>query len=163
MDFATCIKESVYSDALTRGGKYPVLAVNDDGKQIKIEADNKRQRWFPSYCFDLTGSDVPAVTNVVIRSELEEPLTAPVEVVVELSNGQARWCFFATPDTLTTVSQIRLDGGTVNMYGAPHLIVVSTINEDIIVQALESINKLGELMECTLPVDQTLPQGSSKC
>ncbi len=158
MDFATCIKESVYSDALTRGRKYPILAMSDNGEQIRIEGDNKRQRWFPSYCFDVTGGDVPAVTKVVIQAGLEEPLTVPIDVVIELSEGQARWCFFATPDILATLSQIRLGGGTINMYGAPHLIVVSTMSEEIIVQALESINKLGELMECTLPVNQTLPQ-----
>jgi len=155
LDIATCISESVYSDALTRGKKYTVLAVSDDGRQIKIKSNNGRQRWFPSISFDLTGNEVPFITDIVIDDDLNDPSTASVEVTVKLSNGEDRWCFFATPDMLARSSQIQLDEGVINMYGVRHLIVVSTVTGGMITQSLEAIDRQGELMNCTLPVNGT--------
>ena len=148
--YATCIREATYSGALTRGKKYLILDVSEDREQVKVETANKRQRWFPVYCFDLQGRDIPQLVRVIVQGKPEEPCTSPVEVVVKLSNGQTRWCFFVTPNALTMMNQIQFDSGIVNAYGVPHMIVVSVISEQIIRQTLESIDKQGELEGCTL-------------
>ncbi len=150
--YATCVREATYSGALTRGKRYLILDVSEDREQVKVETDNKRQRWFPAYCFDMQGGDIPQLVQVVVQGKIEEPCMSPVEVVVGLSNGQTRWCFFVTPNALATLNQIQFDSGIVNVYGVPHMIVVSVLNEQIIRQALESIDKQGELEGCTLPI-----------
>ncbi len=100
MDLATCLDEGVFSDALTRGRRYPILAHDRDKGQIKVQGDNGRSRWFPCYCFDLTGGEVPTIVRIDPSDLIGAPLTYTVQVEVELSDGQRRWCFFVTPEFL---------------------------------------------------------------
>lgn len=147
---ATCINEAVYAGELTRGKRYQIIEARDD--KVRVEADNQRLRWYPASCFNLMGEDVPTMVSMTIKETLEYPAESSVEVDVELSNGQKRWCFFVTPDMLKTISQRQWPNGTLHMYGAPHMIVVSAITEAVIKQALETIDAQNELLSCTLPI-----------
>lgn len=151
MSDATCVNEASYSGALTRGKRYAVLASDESRQQIRVKGDNGRVRWFPSSLFDVAGADVAVLTHITIKDSVEAALT--VEVDVELSDGQRRWCFFTTPNALQRLSQTKLGTETLFMYGAPHMIVVSAINEDVIAQALKYIDSHNELLECTRPID----------
>ena len=155
MNEATCIRRSVFSNALTRGKKYFILETDDLKRQIKIQGDNKRVRWFPIYCFDLTGEDIPTLRRIKITDTITDFPTSAVDVEVELSNEQRRWCFFVTPDTLARNGDL-LDGTDVRFhYGAPHMIVVSEISETIIKKALLEIESQGELIECTRQISRS--------
>src|SRR5689334_16196084 len=57
-DTATCVSVGVYAGALTFGNEYAILTHDADKGQVEVRGDNGRKRWFPSYCFDLTGQPV---------------------------------------------------------------------------------------------------------
>jgi hypothetical protein len=156
MQYATCITEASYHGALTYGRKYAMLAIKDDPHHpnVKIQGDNGRVRWFPAYCFDLSGSDVPLLQMVTICDDLLYADTSTIEVHVQLSDGQERWCFFVTPASLTQ-SGDWIDGTTIRIhYGAPHMIIVDQINAEIIEQALHHIEVQGELLACTIGIEK---------
>lgn len=152
MDLATCLDEGVYSDALTRGKRYRILAHNNDNGQIKVQGDNGRARWFPCYCFDLTGGEAPTIVRIDLSDLIEESVTYAVEVGVELSDEQRRWCFFVTPELLSCLTQADLGSGRLLMYNAPHMIAVSVINRDTIERALRYIDSQNQLLACTAPI-----------
>lgn len=151
MQYATCITESVYHDALTYGRKYVILDIKDDPHRpnIKVQGDNERVCWFPASCFDLTGADVPRLEAITICDELATASSAAIEVEISLSDGQRRWCYFVTPEALRQFGDW-IDGTTLHIhYGAPHLIIVDQLDETIINQALRHIEAQGELLTCT--------------
>jgi hypothetical protein len=155
MQYATCITESVYHDALTYGRKYAILGIKDDPHHpiIKVQGDNGRVRWFPASCFDLTGVDVPRLEAITICDDLAIAASAAIEVEISLSDGQRRWCFFATPEALMQFGDW-IDGTTIRVhYGAPHLIIVDQLDETIIDQALRHIEGQGELLACTRAIE----------
>lgn len=144
----TCIDESVYSDSLTRGRSYPILDRDIEKQQLRVRNDNGRVRWFPESCFDMTGGAVPRLVRVTVE-DVDRASHAAVEVRVELSNGQRRWCFFVTPEGLSRLSQAQLAEERLIIYAAPHMIVVSAITEQVINQALHHIDAQNELMNAT--------------
>jgi hypothetical protein len=151
----TCIDESVYAGALTYGRKYSVLAFESDQqpRKVKIQADNGRVRWYPVLCFDLSGRDIPHLETLRICDDLAAADSALIEVEVTLSNGQRRWCLFATPITLGNAGDY-IDGTTILIhYGVPHLIIVGTLDEQVINQALRYIERNGKLFVCTQPIE----------
>jgi hypothetical protein len=92
MGKATCVGEAGYGEALTYSRKYEILAVDEEKRQVKIKGNNGRVRWFHIGCFDLTGSEVAVLVGIKIRDELEPEPSGWVEVDLELSDGQKRWC-----------------------------------------------------------------------
>lgn len=153
MDVATCINESVYSGSLTRGKRYPILALDEGNGQVRVRGDNGHTRWFPRYCFDLTGGDVISMVSLALSNLTEEPPTGAVDAVVELSDGQRRWCFFITPEMLAGLNQGDFDSGRLVMYGVPHMIVVDAINRNLIEQVLLYIESQNKLPDCTRRVE----------
>jgi hypothetical protein len=89
-----------YANALTYGRKYAILGIKGEprSRQIKVRGDKGRVRWYPTWCFDLSGADVPRLETITICDDLAA--TAAIEVDITLSDGQRRWCCFATPETL---------------------------------------------------------------
>ncbi len=149
MSEATCISEAGYGVALTYSRKYEILVRDEDKRQVKVKGDNGRARWFPMGCFDLTGSEIPVLTTITIRDDLEPEPSSWVEVDLELSDGQKRWCWFATPKLLLKAGD-RIEGTSIRaLYGVPHLIVVNEVTAEIISQVLHHIEKQGELLKCT--------------
>ena len=111
----TCIIESVYSHALTRGKRYMVLQADETKRQVKVRGDGGRARWYPMYCFDMTG-DSRSLQPYTLWIEAEEcapgewnPADGNSDVIVTFSDG-TRWVasFFsyANIDSLTAKNRI---------------------------------------------------------
>ena len=87
-----------------------------------------------------------------------------IEVMVTLSDGKRRWCYFMTPSAFSACGDW-IDGTEVCFHcGAPYMIVVAdTLTEELIANALRSIELRGELLDCTMPIDdgETSEQGAS--
>jgi ribosomal protein S19 len=73
-----------------------------------------------------------------------------VEVTIELHNGQQRWCFFITPESLGKVGDFVPDTDVRIHLGVQHMIVVSQLDEEIIEKALNYIDYQGRLEEQTI-------------
>jgi len=156
MPDATCIDESVYAGALTYGRKYPMLALepNQQPRKVKIQGDNGRVRWYPALCFDLSGRDIPCLETIQICDDVVAADSVMIEVELTLSDGQRRWCLFATPTALTNTGDY-INGTTIRIhYGVPHLIIVSTLDEQIINQALRHMERNGKLFVCSQPIGE---------
>jgi len=147
---ATCVCVGVYAQALTFGNEYAILS-HDPGKgQVEVRGDNGRKRWFPSYCFDLTGQPVVKL----VRMTTEDPLDGSIspEVVLEFSDGQRRWCYFTTPELLAQFGgDAQFDGERLLSY-SPHMIVLSGITRGMIEHSLAYIESQGQLLDCSMPV-----------
>ena len=165
MPNATCINESAYAGALTYGRQYPVLALDHDEQpqKVRVQGDNGRVRWYPALCFDLTGRVIPRLETIQICDDLAASDTVLIEVEVTLSDGKRRWCWFATPAALANVGDCFINGTKVRvLYGMPHLIVVSALNdevvsalnEQVIDQVLHHIERQGELLQCTRAIEE---------
>jgi len=73
-----------------------------------------------------------------------------IEVVIDLVNGEQRWCFFMTPKSLQNCGYWIGDTEIRFHYGAPHMIVVTaTLNESLIEKTLKDIDQRGEILLCT--------------
>lgn len=78
-----------------------------------------------------------------------------IEVTIELSIAQRRWCFFITPGELASLDgERKLDTARLLVYNAPHMIVVDTLNQQVIEQALRYIESQGELLNCTKALEE---------
>ncbi len=149
----TCITEGAYPDALTYGVKYKVIALDEQKQQVKIRGDNERERWYPSACFDMSGAEVVRLVRILHHDSIEEALDW-VEVKVEFSNGQHRWCFFITPELLLRASKNMVyQSMRLLSYDAPHMIVVSAVSKEMIEQTHAFIERQGALLACTKPME----------
>lgn len=149
MSEAVCVTEGGYAAVLTRGNRYRVLAVDDGNARVQVRADTNRIRWFPASCFDMSGHQVPVLVCVITRDDISTPQVGPIEVDIELSDGQRRWCFVVTPEGLASLTQAALGNERLLMYGAPHMIVVSSISRVVIEQALQYIDHQNDVLTCT--------------
>ena len=146
---ATCTGVGVYGHALTFGNQYVVLSHDTDKRQIRVRGDHGKNRWFPTDCFDLSGRPVVKLTSLRIDDPLGDPLLS-VDVVLEFSDGQWRWCTFVTPEILSGVGgDAECPDGRLLMYDAPHMIIVSAITRDTIETSIAYIESQGRLLECS--------------
>jgi hypothetical protein len=128
MNELTCVCESVYKQALTRGQVYAVL--DQKGKQYLVRGDNGRVRWFPQYCFVEGTPVVPTLDHFQLDDPLEATQRMPIEVTVTLSTGEKRWCLVATPAALAQGGNW-IEGTTVPfLYGLRHLIIAAEVGVD---------------------------------
>lgn len=89
------------------------------------------------------------IANIEIVDPIELSKTGGIEVVVKLEDGKERWCFFLTPEGASSCGYW-ITGTKVRFhYGAPHMIVVSEISEEIIRAALKDIENQGLIESCT--------------
>ncbi len=147
----TCICESVYRNALTRGRKYATIEKKDG--LVKITGDNGRTRWFSSYCFDLQGECATTMTSFKLDDPIEDASKYAVEVTVTLSDGQRRWCLFTTPSVLASCGELLEDTQVRFHYCNTHLIVATEISEILVKRILKEIDAQGDLISCTVPLD----------
>jgi len=88
-----------------------------------------------------------------VDDDLAAAEQSAIEVTVTMNDGTKRWCYFMTPAALAAAgdwvpgTQVRLH------YGAPHMIVVSELNADIIARVLQHLDQRGELASCTRMVE----------
>jgi hypothetical protein len=151
----TCVNSGTYKTALTRGKRYEVLQMDEDECQVRIRGDNQRIRWFPVYCFDLTGGEVPTITQLLIE-DFDEPTAQSVEVTVEFSDGQRRWCFCVTPQILSTTGDYLEDTHIRLHYACPHMIVIAveSLTKQIIEDAIRYIDSQNDLINSTLAIGE---------
>ena len=90
--------------------------------------------------------------------EIEDPLDAQdagaIEVSVTLTTGERRWCYFMTPAALASCGDW-IDGTRTRFHrGAAHLIVVAApLDPEIIEGALCTLDRQGDLIDCTRAFD----------
>jgi len=93
------------------------------------------------------------LTRILHCDSLEKPADW-IEVEIELSNGQQRWCLFITPELLAVQSnKVFMENGWLLMYDTPHMIIVDSFNKEIIESTLKYIQSQGALLACTKPID----------
>ena len=84
-----------------------------------------------------------------IDDDLADAARGAIEVIVTMDDGTSRWCYFMTPTALAAAgdwvpgTQVRFH------YGAPHMIVVSEINVEIVDRVLRHLDETGDLISCT--------------
>ncbi|HSM41856.1 MAG TPA: 3-hydroxyacyl-CoA dehydrogenase family protein, partial [Afifellaceae bacterium] len=147
----TCRSVGVYCDHLTRGKVYAVLD-RDGSEQITITSDPGRTRAFPGDLFLPGRQDLPRLETVRIDDPIEDTDRHAVEVTVRLSDGQARWCYFTTPEGLASYGDTI--GETAERYHcASHMIVATRIDEETVNWILRELDARDELMARTLPLE----------
>jgi hypothetical protein len=106
----TCICVGVYQGALTWGHKYVILESDEEKKQVRVRTDSGRLRWFPDYCFDMTGN-ARSIQPYTIWLEAEHwepgqwnPRDDNLDVAVTFADG-TRWV--ATFFTYTNIATLR--------------------------------------------------------
>ncbi len=136
-----------------------LAGVDDDDAMLLLvgyraiaRTNTGRARWFPLSCFDLTGQDSPVLVRIIPRDASAEGSRGTIEVEVELSDGQRRWCFIVTLEGLSHLTQAQPRTARLFMYGAPHMIVVNAISHDVIDEVLHYLDSQNELIACTLPI-----------
>ena len=93
------------------------------------------------------------VRSIKIEHEIPSPLTYAVEVTIEFESGDRRWCYFCTPESLGRFGDF-LSGTTIRMHaGSPHMIVLSTVTEETMHAAVRELEKSGDLLNATRPLD----------
>jgi hypothetical protein len=141
----------VYQAALTRGRRYTILATDDERHQVRIKGDNGRTRWFPAFCFSSDSRPVPTLARYQLEDPIEPNQDNIIEVTMRLSDGQRRWCIFATPMALGNCRDW-IEGTQIPFYYCNrHLIIAGELSEDLIGRMLRYIDCQGYLAECTLP------------
>jgi hypothetical protein len=84
-----------------------------------------------------------------IVDDLQESDRIGIEVELILESGEKRWCYFMTPSALASCGDW-IPGTRIRFhYGAPHMIVVSELNQDVIQQVLDDLDCARELRACT--------------
>ena len=84
-----------------------------------------------------------------IADDLQESERIGIEVELTFESGEKRWCYFITPSALASCGDW-IPGTRIRFhYGAPHMIVVSELNQEVIRKVLEHLDHEGELRACT--------------
>lgn len=100
------------------------------------------------------------VRSINIEHEIPSPLTYAVEVTIELDSGERRWCFFCTPESLDRFGDF-LPNSTVRVHaGAAHMIVLSSVTQETITAAIGELQRTGELLNATRPLNDTCSSAS---
>lgn len=158
MKKATCRTASIYTEALTRGNIYEILAEDVEKGKVKVKGDNGRTRWFSTACFDLKCNPVP----VMIDWQFDDPVsenddgTDPnwVEISFRLSDGSRRWCIVYTPERLARSLQ-RPDIDPPGMY-IPHMIIARSYRKDDIERILRYLDDEDELIGASKELNPTI-------
>jgi hypothetical protein len=87
--------------------------------------------------------------SFIIEDSIQSPLTHAIEVTIQLHDGERRWCYFATPDSLARFGDWIDDTEIRIHYGAPHLIVLAQVTPETIESALKHIDANGEFRQAT--------------
>lgn len=96
----------------------------------------------------------PSIASYRIEDPLDRPEEGAVEVVLQLSDGQRRWCFFFTPERMALVGDW-VEGTQVRMHlGVTHMIVVTELKPEIIDRVLRELDAKGLLLEHTQAVGE---------
>lgn len=98
----------------------------------------------------------PSIKIIEIKDDLTRQNQGAIEVTITLSDDTRRWCYFMTPSALQACGDW-IDGTQIPFhFRAPYMIVVAaTLTEDLIKKSLRDIERRGELLACTMMIDET--------
>ena len=152
MNEVICVCVASYRNALTRGKRYAVLDTDAAKEQLRVKGDNGRARWFSELCFVPGDQLVP----LLVGYKLDDPITPGpdqnVEVMVQLSDGQRRWCTFVTPSQLANHGEW-IEGTQIPFHYENHCVIIAgQLSEELIGRMLQQIEDQGELVNCTWPL-----------
>ena len=140
----TCVSEPPYSEALTRGKQYQLLA-EKEGK-VRVRGDNNRIRWYSEFCFDLQGNLASRLSKWKFDDQPEEAPETLVEITMCFNDGKYRWSIIATPASLKNLLEERdMEPGL----WISHMIVVRSLNSADISLTLSQIDRAGDLLEAS--------------
>ena len=141
-----CCCESVYAPGVVYGNLYHVLETRDE--QFLMVNEQGKQRWYPHSCF----SSQPVLK--LLSWKLDDPVEQPFcEVTLCLSDGQTRWCIFATPDDFKHHGDWLNEAQSVRWHSpSAHLFVLGQRSEQLIQMALLEVERQGQLLSCSLPL-----------
>ena len=152
----TCLSISVYREHLTRGKQYVLLDMDDHKRQVKIQADNQRVRWFPRGLFHMEGAAAPTLVVWQFDDAVKDSTNDAVEVSFVLSDGQRRWCWFMTPAyLLRLLEKPHAEPGI----WLANIVVVRDLSPDGVDAMLRQLDQQGEL-ECA---SMALPPPNYEC
>ena len=137
MKEAICISESSYSHSLTRGKIYQILEKDVQRNQLCLIGDNGRKRWFAVHCFDFEKYAIPMLQGFTIDDPIIDSNNGAIEVTLEFTNNEKRWCLFITPVAFANGGDTIQGAGVTFHYNIKHLIVVDSLNTDAIGKILD--------------------------
>lgn len=89
-----------------------------------------------------------------IDDDLNDAERSGIEVTVTTTDGRRRWWYFMTPAALRACGDW-IPGTRVRIHaGAPHMIVVSELDSEIIARVLQHLDESDELLSCTRALDE---------
>lgn len=149
--YAICIQEGEFSQTLTRGRRYPIIAVYDEKERVYIQADNGKKAWFPFTCFKMDDEASPTFEQITVERLVSGPIEHSMRATLRMPSGERRWCWFATPRILAKSSEF-IEGTYIWLhYDNANLILLSALSEESARQAIDHIHQNGDLFACTLP------------
>jgi len=92
------------------------------------------------------------IKNIIIEDTIDSHKERAIEVVLEMNDGEKRWCFFLTPSGASQCGDFIEGTKTRTHYGSAHMFVVSDISKKIIESAIKQVENEGNLLKCTLPI-----------
>lgn len=138
-----------YEGMITRGKGYKALEMDDNQKIVRIWTDNGRKRWFPYYCFELDGKDVPVLMDWKFDDEVTEDTNESnwIEISFTLSDGTTRWSILYTPERLTNaLMEANIDPPGIHIQ---HMIVVRSYEKKDISRVLKYLDDHDELISAS--------------
>jgi hypothetical protein len=89
------------------------------------------------------------LTSFTITDPLNDTSEGAVEVTLEFDNGEKRWCFFMTPESLSNTGDFIENTNVRIHYDAPHMIVVTKLDKKIIEKVLKKLEAEKLLIRCS--------------
>ena len=139
-----CVDESVYSDHITKRGKYEVF--QSEKGQLRIKSNHQKLVWIPKDCF--VDDKLPEIVNIQIDDEIKDPENDCVEVTVEFSDGEKRWTAFATINWVRNL----FNDHTNHVIGSG-FIFLRKIDRENIKTAIKELDRFNELIELARSYD----------
>lgn len=144
----TCVSESSYELALTRGKQYEVIEENES--KVRLCGDNGRTRWYSTICFDMDGNPAPNLVRWKFDDPTDEEPEMIVEATMQFNDGKYRWSLLATPTSLKNILEDRHSEPGI---WATHLIVVRSLNPVDVGVYLRELERHGDLLEASRPIN----------
>ena len=148
-EWITCVCADV-EDYLTYGGRYKLLATDEERLRVRVLNDFGRTRWYPLYQFDQENRPAPTLTRWQFDEEVRNENCDLVEVSFELSDGSLRWLHVGTPDYIKHLLEERSDPA---QWGSalepalcgPYLMVIRRLSHEAVDWMLRHLDRQGEL------------------
>ncbi|MHA6534603.1 hypothetical protein [Paenibacillus sp. BAC0078] len=141
-----CTNIGVYEHTLTRGKDYEVVDAVED--KYRIVGDHGRRVWISKDYFSTSNESVLIMQNWYFDDDIES--NRFVEVTLSFSDGSKRWCNLTTPEKLVEhFNNEFMDPPSIHM---KHLIIMKTLNTEVVEQTLKYLDNQNELIDITIPL-----------